>query len=221
MKSVVVKVCGVTEADEIEQLERLGVDFFGLQVNLPSSWTVSWERASELALRQSSIIRAMLVTIEHRPDELAKLIRSVRAGALQLGVRTTPDCVLQLRRLVRCSELTIVQEIPYTSGHFVNERHVDWFLDAGADYILLDRFRIPGDDDAVSRAEIPALDLAAFRDRHPGIPILVAGGIDAQNVAAAVAASGAAGIDVCTSVRRGSRICPEAVADLVQQLTVG
>ena len=44
-----IKVCGVTREHEIERLEQLGVDFFGLQVGLPSNWALSKSRAAELA----------------------------------------------------------------------------------------------------------------------------------------------------------------------------
>ena len=45
-------------------------------------------------------------------------------------------------------------------------------------------------------------ELAAFRKRHHGQPILVAGGVTAHNVWGLIAASGTVGVDVCSSMHR-------------------
>ena len=123
-----------------------------------------------------------------------------------------------MRECVNRNELVIIQEIPYKDGRFRNEEQLNEYIDAGADLILVDKL----DKSATGHttlATIPAGDLEAFRDRHPAAPVVVAGGISAENVSAVVAASGAVGIDVCASVRLGGHIDEQLVGRLVSRLS--
>ena len=153
--------------------------------------------------------------------QLESVIRELAVAAVQLGVRSSPQDVLQLRRLLPTRELTILRELPYLHGRFVQEEQLDEFLDAGVDYILLDKFQKTQSDESAPAHGIALTDLAGFRQRHPAAPILIAGGIDASNVTARLAASGAAGIDVCTAVRNGLGIDVHLVAALLEQLKNG
>ncbi len=218
MSQPIVKVCGVTTEEEIEHLSRFRVEFFGLVVDVPSPWAVTPKRAKELAARSNQRIRPTLITGPHPPDMLARLIEETGVTAIQLGVLTAPKHIRQLRRTFRTEDLTIVQEISYRRGQFWKEEQVAEYLAAGADFILVDKLKEMDRGDTPSHATIPESELEVFRRRHVGQPILVAGGVSPDNVRALMAASGAVGIDVCSSVRRDGLIRPELVAKLMEQL---
>ncbi len=116
-------------------------------------------------------------------------------------------------------ELLIVLELAYAEGRFAGEDRLAEYLDAGADLILLDRRKNSATGQAESHATIPAADLLGFRERHPDVPVLVAGGVSSTNAQQLLAASGAVGIDVCSSVRKGDAIAEELVAGLLKQVS--
>ena len=217
MSRPIVKVCGATSEEEVRLLADLGVDFFGVQVDVPSPWAVSVERAADLIRSKHGSIRPTLVTRHLPVDQLELLIRATGVTAVQLGVLSLPKHVRQLRGKFSPDALTIIQEISYAPGRFHNEQQIDEYLAAGVDLILLDKLDKTHSDGNLESVTIPPDELAAFHSRHPGQPILVAGGINAENAAEMMAVSGAVGVDVCSSVRREGLIRRELVAQLMGQ----
>ena len=218
MNRPIVKVCGVTSEAEIENLARAGVDYFGLVVDVPSPWKVSVDRARQLAAASEGRIRPTLVTRPSYPDQLVKLVQQIGVSAVQLPVLNSPQHVEQLRRALGPRALTIIQTIPHGRGQFWKDDQIGDYLAAGADFILIDTLEKTGGAGNES-GTIPLDELAAFRERHHGQPILVAGGVTAQNVSELIAASGAVGVDVCSSLHRDGAIRPELVAQLMQRLS--
>ncbi|NOY30683.1 MAG: hypothetical protein GXP28_11105 [Planctomycetes bacterium] len=210
------------EEPEVESLCRLEVDFFGLLVEAPSPLALTEMRAKQLASHQQQATRATLVSGVHRAEELKRLVATLDVRAIQLGVRVSPSVVRAIRDCYREDDLTIIQEIPYRQipaggGRFLKENQVSEYLDAGANFILLDKLEKTGRDPH-GEGPIATSDLTQFRDRHPGIPLLLAASVTCENVTTLIDASGAAGIDVCSSVRRDGSICQEQVAELMQQM---
>jgi indole-3-glycerol phosphate synthase len=214
-----VKICGVTKEAEVAFLEWLGVDFFGLVVDVPSPWTLPIERAGQLAASRKSSIRPTLVTAAAPAEKLAAMAREIGARAIQLGTGNSPRRVAELRGMFGHDELLILLELAYSEGRFVGEDRLAEYMDAGADLILLDKRKKSASGQADSNATIPVADLLGFRERHPDVPIIVAGGVSAANARQILASSGAVGIDVCSSVRRDGWIDRELVAGLLRQIS--
>jgi tryptophan synthase alpha subunit len=218
MRFPIVKICGVTREDEVAHLAATGADFFGLQVDIPSPWTISQERAKALAALANPQMRAMLVTRARPPENLEKLVRETGVTAIQLRIPTSPDHIAHLRAAFSREELTILFEICYARGRFWHEEWIDEVFSAGADFILLDKLAKSAATSAGPPATIPPDDLVAFRKRHPGRLTIVAGGVSAGNCSLLMAASGAIGVDVCTSVRRDGLVQSQLVASLIEQI---
>jgi phosphoribosylanthranilate isomerase len=218
MRFPIVKICGVTREDEVAHLAAAGADFFGLQLDIPSPWTISRERAKTLAALANRQTRAALVTRARSPMNLERLVRETGVTAIQLRLPTPPAHIAHLRAAFSREELAIFFEICYARGRFWHEELIDEYLSAGADFILLDKLAKSAATDAGPPASIPPDDLAAFRKRHPGRLVIVAGGVSAGNCSVLMAASGAIGVDVCTSVRRDGLMQPQLVATLIEQI---
>lgn len=218
MTRPIVKICGVSQEEEVQGLMQLGVDFFGLVVDMPLPWAVSLQRAKQLAACGNARTRATLITRPTTTGQLQRLIRETAVKAVQLSFWATPDYVRRLRRVFHREDLAILQEIPYRDGRFLNDDQVDQYLASGADVLLIDLFEKTHASSDSARDCIPIKALEAFRARHPGKPFLVAGGVSADNARSLLAASGAVGIDVCSAVRRNGLIQRELVARLLSQL---
>ena len=218
MNRPTVKICGVTREEEIAHLSELGVDFFGLVTDVPSPRAIPTSRVRQLAALGNARLRPTLVTRPHPPDTLKRLIEETGVTAIQLGVLTLPKHIRQLRRTFSPDRLVVIQHIPYRQGRFPHEEQAGEYLAAGADFLLLDQLDKTGAEDKRTPSAIPEDDLIGFRERHQGLPLLVAGGISAENVLCQMTASGAIGIDVCSSVRRDGTIRRELVAELIARL---
>ena len=163
-------------------------------------------------------IRSTLVTAPHAADKLVQLVQQIGVRAIQLRPVSSPKQVRQLRREFGREALTIIQEVSFRKGRFWKEKQIDEYLDAGADFILVDKLKTTAKAVDPMNATIPSHQIADFRDRHPGLPVFLAGGISAENVRSLLSASGAAGIDVCSSVRQQGTIRPELVALLMERV---
>lgn len=218
MTRPIVKICGISQEEEVQCLMQLGVDFFGLVVDLPLPWAVSPQRAKQLASCGNARTRATLITRPATTGRLERLIRETAVKAVQLSFWATPNYVRRLRRAFHREDLAILQEIPCRDGRFLNDDQVDQYLASGADVLLIDLFEKTHASSDSPRDCIPIEALEAFRARHPEKPVLVAGGVSAENARSLLAASGAAGIDVCSSVRRNGLIQRELVSRVISQL---
>ena len=216
-----VKICGITSPEEIACLSTVGIDFYGLLVDISSPWAVSVERARELARLQTEKLCATLVTAQQQPEAWDRLIQQTKVRAIQVGIRSSPTRIRQLREKYPHDELVVMQEISYREGRFWKEDQLEEFIAAGVDFILVDLLEKVIRHDGSRPQTIPKADLIAFSRRHPNQRILLAGGISPQNVRELTAASGAVGIDVCSAVRRHGVIQPDLVAQLCTQLRNG
>ena len=117
MTRPIVKLCGVSQEEEVQGLMQLGVDFFGLVVDMPLPWAVSLQRAKQLAACGNARTRATLITRPTTTGQLQRLIRETAVKAVQLSFWATPDYVRRLRRVFH-REPGDPSEIPYRDGRF-------------------------------------------------------------------------------------------------------
>ena len=213
-----IKVCGVTQEQEIDALARLGVGYFGLVVGLDVKYAVTAERAAELVSHAGNSSRGTIVTKEHNVDDLARLIEVTSAAAVQLAGFTSARRVAKLRRRFGPERLKIMQVVHFQDGRAVEQANLDSYCDAGVDFFIVDKV---GDDGALgSTGETIELDaLKAFREMMQcAVPVLVAGGVKVSNVRELMQAAGAVGIDVSSSVRNHSGVDADKVAELLAVL---
>lgn len=212
------KVCGVTQEREINALAQLGIGYFGLIVGLDVEYAVTEQRAAELIKHAGNAARGTLVTNERNVDTLSRLVEKTGAPAIQLAGFTSARRVARLRRQFEPARLTIMQVIHFQDGRAAEQANLEQFADAGVDFFIVDNV---GDNGALGSTgeSIDLLALDAFRRYAPtSVPVLVAGGVNASNVCALMAAAGAVGIDVSTSIRNASGVDVNKVAELIEAM---
>jgi phosphoribosylanthranilate isomerase len=167
-----VKFCGITRAQDALHAAQLGADAIGLIFYPPSPRAVGIARAQELM----SVIPAMLTTVgvfvNPQPDELAALLEQVPLDLVQFHGDESPA-------LCRRSPRPWMKAVSMREGVDVRAAATRY---AGARGLLLDTFRADrkgGTGQTFDWQLIPD-DL--------GVPIVLAGGLDASNVAAAIRA---------------------------------
>ena len=190
--SVIVKICGLATQDGLDAALASGADMIGFVVFDKSPRHVSLELAANLGQRAARRTCKVLVTVDAGDALLAAAIKALDPGLLQLHGSETPERVAAIRvqfglpvmKAIGIFEAADLALVPV--------------FDGVADFLLFD-------------AKPP---LAAGRSGGSGTnfdwsllgmidtkkPWLLAGGLDAGNVAAALAQTGAPGVDVSSGV---------------------
>jgi phosphoribosylanthranilate isomerase len=182
-----VKVCGLTNAGEAVAAAEAGADALGF-VFTPSPRRVSPAEAREIGRRLPPGVLRVGVFVSPELAEVKEIMAVAgldlaqihgcfpRAGWLSLGTRAI--------RAVQVGR---------------DEPHPDLGL-GGPRFLLLDRYQ-PGLAGGTGRTFVWA-DAAAFR--AVGRPVLIAGGLNPENVQAALSATRPAGVDVSSGVESGA-----------------
>jgi phosphoribosylanthranilate isomerase len=185
-QSVSLKVCGVTNAADAERLVELGVDAIGVNFWLGSPRHVSSSEAGWLTALEGRILRVGVFV--NAPAELPiSLVREGLLDFVQLHGDETPADAEALREA----------GIPFIKALGV-KTHADLerVEDFGAAAVLLDA-HAPGVYGGTGETFDwnTALD---FKSKHPQLPLILAGGIKAENAARAAEMLHPSALDVAS-----------------------
>jgi len=210
-------VCGPRTEAEIDMLAEAGVDAVGLitEVWQPLACNLTREEARRLAARLPPFVAAILVLTEERPDEVCRLVERVRPAAVQLHGFNSPSQVALLRERL---PVKIIKTLHLDGDRLLAgkppEQAAAEYLEAGADALLLDRFH---------RGKVGATGLVVdfvlarrLRQAAQPRPLILAGGLNAANVARAVRTVRPFGVDVFSGVTTAGRLNPRKVRAFLQ-----
>nr|WP_245569775.1 phosphoribosylanthranilate isomerase [Gordonia shandongensis] len=204
MGAVYVKVCGLTSVDAVEAAVRSGADAIGVVMNRSSPRALSADAARGIVaaardLAADGPLDIVLVVNDMDAEQAARTAHRLGFTVLQLhGGRYGADDFARAGRIVpRLWRATsLADDPPLDVGAYGEER------------LLLDAPR-PGSG--------RRWDLADLTDREVGGQWLLAGGLDPDNVAEAIALAQPWGVDVSSGVESAPGVKDlEAVARFVR-----
>lgn len=210
------KVCCIQSPAEAELALAAGADAVGLVAAMPSGPGVITEAAiAEIVARVPPPVATFLLTSEVHAAAIIAQQRRTCANTLQLCDAVGTDVLRELR--VALPAVKRVQVIHVSGPAALDEaREVAPWVDA----LLLD-----SGNPALAVKELGGTgrvhDWSVSRRIREAvrIPVFLAGGLHAGNVAAAIAAVEPFGIDVCTGVRVGKHLDPARLTAFVTALT--
>lgn len=190
-----VQIAGVHDLEEAELLLACGVDFLGLPLRLPDGREdLSEAAAVDLFAALAGRMQRVLITYQTEARDIATFADLLGCEWVQLHGPAAPAAAAQLRALR--PSLGLIKAL------VVGADDVDETLDAWTPHV--DAFITDTFDPATGRRGATGLrhDWAASRAvvERSEVPVILAGGLDADNVAAAVAAVGPAAVDAHTRV---------------------
>ena len=208
-----IKICGVRDAAGLRACLDAGVDAIGFNF-VPGSkrWI---EPSAARALLEDAGLRGEGTTIA--PDARPRIVavfRDQAAGTISRMAKTLGADAVQLHGTEPpglCAALGGFDVWKALSGPDADAATLDAYASL-VDLLLVDG-RVPGSGEAWNYAELRALldDDGSF----DGVPVLVAGGLSADNVARALELSGAAGADVASGVETEGVMDAERIAAFV------
>ena len=204
-----IKVCCISSVDEAWVAIRAGASALGLVSAMPSGpGVIGDELIAEIAARVPPGIATFLLTSAVDAESIVAQQRSARANTLQLVDAVAEDELRGLR--AELPGIALVQVIHVRGAESVEEARAvaplvnAILLDSGNPSLAVKELGGTGrvHDWEVSRRIREAVD----------VPVYLAGGLRAENVAEAVARVGPFGLDICSGVRTDGRLDAEKLA---------
>ncbi len=206
------KVCCIASEAEAWLAIQLGADALGLVAAMPSGPGVIPEaHIAAIAARVPPPVATFLLTSATRTADIVEQHRRCRTTTIQIVDRLTHGTHAELR--ARLPGIGIVQVVHVTGPESIDEAvaiapHVHaLLLDSGNPTASVKELGGTGrlHDWAVSRS---------IRDQVP-VPVFLAGGLRAENVAAAIAAVEPWGVDLCSGVRTDGALDADKLAAFI------
>jgi phosphoribosylanthranilate isomerase len=192
--SVVIKICGLTTPEALDAALQAGADMVGFVFFASSPRHVGLEAARLLGARVRGSAIKVALSVDAGDDELAASIEALAPDMLQLHGKESPDRVVAVRARFG---LPVMKALP------IAER---------ADLAAVRRYegvadRLIFDARAPRAATRPgglgkSFDWRILESFASGMPFMLSGGLDADNVAEALRVTGAPGVDVSSGVER-------------------
>lgn len=180
---MLVKICGLTQGDDVEAAVDAGADLLGINLIPSSKRAVSPERARDLCAAARGRAATVLVVADLAPDMLRALRRSTQADWLQLHGHETPD---QVRALGRTA---------FKALRLGDEHDVAYARKFPGHPLLLDA-KVAGELGGTGKCLDLGLTAPLFKERAA----LLAGGLSPENVGDAIRRVEPFGVDVASGV---------------------
>ncbi len=201
MPAVAVKICGLTTADAVAAAVRGGARYLGFVFFQPSPRCLSPAAAAALAapvpaLQSAAVPPPGIARVGLVVDACDALLEAIMATVplemLQLHGHEPPERVAALKARFGLPVIKAIGIAERTDlGRIADYEDV-------ADWLLFDAR--PPAGAVLPGGNARPFDWALLRGVHCARPWFLAGGLDADNVAEALAASGAAAVDVSSGV---------------------
>lgn len=192
---VEIKICGLSTPEALETCAFEGADMAGFIFFEKSPRNVTPELAATLAETARSLpnpLQTVAVTVDAEDDRLDAIVAAMKPDFLQLHGKETPERLLELKQRYG---------LPVIKAFAIREK-----ADLGklAPYEgIADRFLL--DAKAPEGSDLPggngvSFDWRLLQSLNTKTPWMLSGGLDAANIAEALAISGAESIDVSSGV---------------------
>lgn len=204
------KICGICHADDVAVCVEAGADALGFVVDYPADvpWNLSVAQAAALMARVPAGVERVAV-VGDDPDQVLAIGDALRPDLVQLHADEDPGTTAVLAEALHALGVRVVKALRFDvdtgalrSRHALPASPVQAARDyvaMGVDVVLVD---------SVS-AHRPAgtgrtVDLSVARRirEQLDVPVVLAGGLRADNVAAAIGAVRPFGVDVISGVER-------------------
>lgn len=211
ISSNTVKICSLQEVRHVEYVCAAGADLFGLifaTAKRQITPTVAKEIVRE-ARRLSSHLAPVGVFVEQSAEEINRIADAVDLDLVQVNRHEPTTLGTRIERPV----LLAIHTDPATTLESVAAR-LDAFRDTGSSLacIVVDGFIAGSYGGSGTRA-----DWALARRIAAQYPTLLAGGLNPDNVAEAIAAVGPAGVDVSSGVETNGQKDREKIIAFVER----
>jgi phosphoribosylanthranilate isomerase len=188
--SVSVKICGLRNPDSVRAATEGGASFAGFVFHPPSPRAITAAQAAALSEGVPATVKKVGLFVDPADDDLAAVLDAFNPDLLQLHGDEPPQRVAQIRAMTGLPVMKAVRIAGSEDFRLVPD------YEAAADLLLFDAKTGPLSTGGTGTS----FDWSLLQDRNFTKPWMLAGGLNAGNLAEAVAATGARIVDVSSGV---------------------
>jgi phosphoribosylanthranilate isomerase len=189
------KICGITTVEDALIVARAGADAIGLNFYARSPRCVTAETAENIVRILPGGISKVGLFVDTPADEICRLFDRLQLDLIQLHGNQTPEFVAQLgRRPVMRAFRVGPEKLEPVAEYLDRCRELEHDLEL----VLLDSL-VAGAYGGTGRVVDWGV-AQAYRAQIGTTPLVLAGGLTAENVAAAIQTVGPAAVDVASGV---------------------
>ncbi len=193
MRSVRVKICGITREEDLAFALAAGTDAVGFLVGVPSSPRNLTLKRAETLLRQVPIfVDSVVVTAPQSIDGLAEICEKLKPSAIQIHGKKSFDAS-EIREKVKHTRLI---KTVYVTKDALNEKAIEDLKTFDA--VLLDSFT-KGQYGGTGKVHDWTLS-RQIREAVAPTPVILAGGLKPENVKEAILTVQPYAVDVASGV---------------------
>ncbi|GAB3691374.1 N-(5'-phosphoribosyl)anthranilate isomerase [Salinarchaeum chitinilyticum] len=184
-----VKICGHTDGDDLAASVAAGADAVGVitDVDVETPREVTVRHAADLLAGVPPLATGVLVTMPKTVGDAVELIGRTSPDAIQVHGTLEPDAVADLRERVHVDVIAAIG---------ADEEALPAYADA-ADALLVDT---PAADGGGGTGRTHDWDATREATADLDVPVILAGGLDPENVADAIETVRPFGVDVASGV---------------------
>ncbi len=191
-----IKICGTALMEDALASVEAGADALGF-IFAPSRRQISPAGASEIVARLPERVEKVGVFVNEAPDRIGAIAEQVGLTAVQLHGDETPAAMASLRAATSLQKIKIIKTVVVRPGF--EARLAELRHHATVDFILLDS----GAGSGQTFDWQSATAWFSERNRQNSSPrLVIAGGLNPENVAEAVRQFSPWGVDVVSGVER-------------------
>jgi phosphoribosylanthranilate isomerase len=187
-----VKICGLSTALTLDAALEAGADMIGFVFFSKSPRHIDWATARTLGRQARGHAKIVALSVDADDDTLKRIFEALSPDLLQLHGSETPARVKEI------GELFVRPTMKAIGVATREDLAAAKAYEGVADILLIDAK--PPKDAVLPGGNGRPFDWRLTQDFHAPVPWLLSGGLDPDNVAAAIALSSARGVDVSSGV---------------------
>jgi phosphoribosylanthranilate isomerase len=188
----VVKICGLSTALTLDAALEAGADMVGFVFFPKSPRHIDFATARALGRRVEGRAKVVALSVDADDETLKRIVDALSPDLMQLHGAETPE---RVKRIGELCALPTMKAIGVAARADLAQAKA---YESVADTLLIDAK--PPKDAALPGGNGRPFDWRLTRDFHSRVPWLLSGGLDPENVATAIALSGARGVDISSGV---------------------
>ncbi len=212
--AAIVKICGLREADHVDAAVEAGAGLTGFVFFAPSPRNIDIAHAASLTARVPAGVRKVALSVDADDDFLAAIVGGAGVDTLQLHGAEPVERVAHVRNTFG---LPVIKAMPVSSAADIEAARA---YEGHADMLLFDAK--PPKDATRPGGNAESFDWTLLQGVAFRVPWLLAGGLDAANVAAALRITNAPMVDVSSGVEdENGRKSSRKIRDFIAAVRAG
>lgn len=193
-----IKICGLKTPEALDVALESGADLVGFVFFPPSPRTIGWEAARTLGARVHGRAGKVALTVNATDETLGAIVEALAPDMLQLHGSEPPERVVAVRTRFG---LPVMKALPIAERSDLSPIRIYAHV---ADRLIFDA-RAPETATRPGGLGTP-FDWTLLKGVDPGVPFMLSGGLDADNVAEALRITNAPGVDVSSGIERSAGV---------------